>query len=210
MTDVIYSIRPYLEALYFLSGIVLAAGLFLTFRQLSISANDSDIRSKRAAEEKAIEACSRYSKDAVELDRKYSELLESAKIPTSYRGRIGDFSAQSLSRLKNNPRLDPSRTEILKAVLVALNEYHMIAAYFVSGIACEKTGFNIIGRSFCRTVERNYDYISVARSDPAVQYWSHIVTLYKMWRPRITEAELTATADIIQQQLSEIQKSPNK
>lgn len=73
-----------------------------------------------------------------------------------------------------------------------MNELEAISAAFTSGVADEATGFKIIGRSFCGTVQCEYDLIALSRdkSKEAQGYWNNIVQLYKMWSPRLKEVEL--------------------
>jgi hypothetical protein len=54
------AIRPYLEAGYFIAGILVLLGLLLASRQLSLLRLDINLRNERAAKEKAIVACERY------------------------------------------------------------------------------------------------------------------------------------------------------
>lgn len=139
MPDSILSLRPYFELAYFAAGVLLLVGIVITYFQLTLIKNDIRLRNERAAKERAIEAAIRYLSEYVsKADVYYHERLE--KKLDSYSGPIGDFTVQSIpapllrSTIK---RLDSSK------VHVVLNELEAIAAYFVTGVAHDETGFNI-------------------------------------------------------------------
>lgn len=199
MIDLINTIRPYFEIIYFSCSSLLVAGVFLTYRQLVAITKDSEDNAARAAREKAIEACTRYLQTYVSLSSERFDIEQSEKIE-SYRGPIGDFTSRSVRRV-TRLRAQLNNPAYARATLYELNELETIAAYFISGSADEKTGFTIIGRSFCSSVEHNYDNIAVSRSQPAVEYWSNIVALYRLWRPRLTESELIAQSTKLKAQL---------
>jgi hypothetical protein len=60
MIEFISAVRPYLEAAYFIAGILVLLSLVLAARQLNLLRLDINLRNERAAKEKAIVACERY------------------------------------------------------------------------------------------------------------------------------------------------------
>lgn len=200
MLDVLTGMRPYLEAAYFAAGIALVVGLFVTRAQLLAFRTETRLRNERLAKEKAIDAASRYLHDFVEkasldwVDREQ----EKAKY---YSNEIGDFSLSSLTKER---RLVAAKNMLdSKTYLPVLNELEAIASFFVTGVADEKTGFTIIGRSFCASVHNYYDLIAILRGDDRAQpYWHNIVELYLLWAPRLARAELGATAESIARNIS--------
>jgi hypothetical protein len=163
-----------------------------------------EIRSSRAAKEKAIEACSRYGSAFVPLSTKLYKAFAAANLKTSYAGPIGDFSPGSI---KVGRLLEARKNEqLMENIIDALNELNSCAAYFVTEVADEKVGFSIIGRSFCRTVEDYYDLISVVRNQPAEHYWHPITKLYRIWRPRLEKSELQAQALMLQNKIEALDK----
>lgn len=196
MLPTVIAIRPYVELAYFIGGVLLALGMILTFRQLKLMQADIELRGTRAAKEKAIEAINRYLTQFVDANSKAYNLCN-AKGIKSYRGPIGDFSPNYALNL----RIPFKEVEIHAANTFALNELQLVAAYFTTGVADERTGFDVIGRTFCHSVEADYDMISMCRSDAATKHWQHIVSLYQLWRPRLKESELKASAAAIELQL---------
>jgi hypothetical protein len=95
---------------------------------------------------------------------------------------------------------------MLDNTLPALNELEAIPASFRTGVADEKTGFQIIGRSFCSTVETEYDLIACCRDEHVHNYWSGIVEIYSIWRPRLTKAEMEFAKSQLQQKIDSIRE----
>lgn len=186
MNALITAARPILEALYFVANVLLVAGLGMAYRQLVLIKQDMRTRNQRAAAEKAIDACNHYLCGYVDLLSKNHNEKTLKKIP-DYEGPIGDFTRRSIP-----PALLESvrkRFE-LDTWLMPLNHLESIAASFVTGVADEQVGFRVIGRTFCLTVEDAYDIIAWARPEQPYGYWTSIVELYHMWRPRLTKGEL--------------------
>ena len=202
MNETITSIRPLAELLYFLSSILLIAGLYITYKQLTLIKKDIRIRNQRASAEKAIEACNRYLCEFIPKSNQNFSDRATFKIGF-YKGPIGDFSNDSIP--KANMEECVKRYKILSWV-PALNTLEGLAAYFTTGVADESVGFRVIGRTFCSTVETNYDYIALSRKEKASGYWGCIVELYCLWRPRLTKAELELTKQIMDEKISALQE----
>jgi hypothetical protein len=191
-------LRPYLEAAYFVAGVILAAGLIAAFVQIVLLKRDIRTRNERAAKEKAIEAASRYLVDYVRLETvRFSKQLDQKL--QSYTGPIGDFSRSSVQYSEKT-----AQRALLPNGLETLNELEAISAYFTSGVADEAMGFTIIGRTFCSTIEHNYDIISTLRGDEGPFYYENIVLLYRLWRPRLTRSELLSAKDLLEQKIGAI------
>lgn len=205
MLELINNIRPYLETLYFSAGIVLAGGLVLTYRQLLLNNQDMQVRNKRAAMEKAIEACERYVNNCMPLGEKITEKLRGSNLPTNYSGLIGDFSFESMTKndLDNAVKRYSSSPE---KWFKMLNQLELIASMFISRVADEKTAFTIIGSSYCKRVSSYYDIISADRDEKikANPPYNNIVILYLLWHPRLKKIELEAQKQQTEKEMSQI------
>jgi hypothetical protein len=186
MLDLITSARPYLEFAYFLAGIALCVGLLIAYGQLKIIKTDIDTKNIRSAKEKALEAVDCYSNKFVPLATTYFDEWMGAGLKM-YKGPIGDFSRDSIPR---ELRESSGARYKLNHWLPALNQLQSLSSYFVTGVADECVGFNLMGRTFCVWVQCNYDVIAISRSATTHPYWSRVVALYRMWGPRLTQAEL--------------------
>jgi hypothetical protein len=200
---IIVEARPFVEFLYFLVGIALAIGLYLTRSQLLEMRRDSRTRSQRSSKEKAIEASTRYLENYVRLTNEYYRKSKEKGLK-SYRGRVGDFTFESLS-----PESVSGASDKLEGgdVAAPLNELELIASVFVTGVADERTGFKIIGRSFVATVEAHYDVITILRVEESGQpYWYNIVELYNLWSNRLRRADLSSNLVKLQENLNALSK----
>ena len=183
--ETIALVRPYVEIAYFIAGIFLLVGVAFAWRQALLIRSDMSLRMERASKEKAIEACSKYTDQFVEKSN-LAFKLDFEKKYSNYAGKfLGNFTRASLPK----EHIDNCVKRYLHH-MPALNCLESIAAFFVSGVADEKTGFSIIGRSFCENVEFNYDLISFPRENSALQTWNNIVILYGVWRPRLSRSEI--------------------
>src|SRR5712664_3663022 len=94
MQHVLNIIRPYLETLYFLSGIIVAIAALVALRQLRLMKLDMLARSERAAKEKAIEAAFEYEKTLEAIALQLAGLPQG--VPHFYKGPVGDFTPDSI------------------------------------------------------------------------------------------------------------------
>ena len=200
MLEIINVVKPYLESLYFLAGVLLLGGLLLTYRQVVLIKKDIQIRNERAAAEKAIEACNHYFCKYVPLDSAYYDDRKKENLD-KYNGPIGDFSMPSIPK---NLLKECASRYAKNSWIPALNQLESISAYFISGVADECTGFKVIGRTFCGSVESNYDLFAISRQQKAHPYWANTVALYHLWRPRLTKAEMDISKQEIERQMSSI------
>lgn len=199
MADFLQALRPYLETAYFLSGPLLLIVASFGLGQIRLMKRDIALRQERAAKEKAIEYASRYarlSKLAMKAvaDRTKANLKD-------YNGMVGDFSMASIP-LTMLP-ISKKRHSIV-SWLPVLNELDAIASAFVSGVADERTGFNIFGRTFCQSVKRNYDLIALERGNHVLPDFQSVVDLYRTWSSRLAKVELAETQSKIQTRMVNI------
>jgi hypothetical protein len=182
-------LRPYLELAYFVSGVAIAIIAAFGLEQIRVLKKDVSIRVERAAKEKAIEYSGRYLTVFVPLFNLFYDERTKKQIP-KYEGPLGDFTPPSVSgKYRENLK---KRFLLIREVLPAVNELNYIASAFVHGVADDRTGFQIIGRTFCGAVTEVYDFVAAVRSDSACQYWEPIVQLYNTWSSRLSRTELEA------------------
>ena len=194
-------IRPYLEVISFVATTILAVGLFLSRQQLSAFRKDIIIRNDRQAKEKAVEAARYYMIDYVNASAVLFNSVNKDENPV-FVGKVGNFSFASLSKSEVEAGLRRASNSLILSVL---NNLEIVSAYFVSGVADEKTGFQIIGKSFCSTVAHNYAAITILRDEKSSQnYWFNIIELFKVWNSRIKRMDLARESEELQNSLREI------
>jgi hypothetical protein len=180
-----------LESLAQISSVVLVGGVFFAWRNFRTISLDSKLRVDRAAKEKSIEASEKYLDEHVKMfDEIYTAVGKEVYAP--YAGKIGDFSPGSLG--SGGLKAVEKKFQI-HGIHRMFNTLELVAAYFVTGVADEKVGFKIIGRSFCANVERDYDFISACRVYPGHPFWYNVVCLYHIWRPRLKDTEIESTLE---------------
>lgn len=186
MDSFIATWRPVAEILYFISQIILAAGLILAYKQLRTVKQDSMLRIKRTSAEKAIESCDRYISNAVPCLNEFYKLCETNGF-SPYKGKIGDFSRASIA----NSDLKAATERFAKLTWgEAINQLEMLAAILVSGVGDEEVAFPVIGRSFCKSVESHYDLICICRGESSPDSYQNIVALYQIWQSRVKKLDL--------------------
>ncbi|MES2442040.1 MAG: hypothetical protein V4574_04355 [Pseudomonadota bacterium] len=199
MSAFIAAATPYLEFLRLLASLALAVGVFIAYAQLKHVRRDYSARMERAAKEKAIEASEKYLGEVVTLSNAFFSHRKENSIP-EYSGPVGDFSKSSLEK----PNIDELK-RICWEGIAPLNKLETVAAMFISRVADERTGYRIIGRSFCDTVKFQYDIIVRSKvTEDAQPYWYNIIELYKIWSPRIQVEELSSDARKIHESLKNL------
>ena len=200
MWNVISAVRGVAELVYFGAGICVAIVAIYGLKQLSLLKADMLARSDRAAKEKAIEGSEAYLCSFVPLFNAYYFARSKIGIPT-YGGAIGDFSPESLP--KDAIELCKKRYAVIQW-LPAMNRLESIAAGFVTGVADDRTGFEIIGRTYCAAVQSIYDILSLSRREKSNPYFNNIVRLYLTWAPRLSKAELATAKDDLESRITKI------
>jgi hypothetical protein len=187
MATILTQILPYLEAGYFIANIALVIIATYGLKQITLLKLDMRLRNERAAKERAIEASQTYLNTYTALSGKAFRDFEARKLKP-WPNTVGDFSRQSILASKDR-EIAIKRFE-LTSWLAAINVLESVAATYVSGVADEATGFSIIGRTFCATVEDNYDLISMGRAHAQNSYFESIVRLYRTWAPRLEREDI--------------------
>lgn len=214
MLQFISDIRPYIEALYFIAGVILSATLIFGYKQirlvkdqldnannqLDLMKRDYQVRVEREAKGKAIQACADFEtvlKLHITFTRDY--LKRDMK---SYDGPVGDFTPDSLDYEQKQMA---KKKASLSSFAFLCNKLEFIASYFVHGIADERSGCDIFGRAYCGTVSALYDVISITREHKVYPKFNNIVRLYVIWSKRLSKEELKETYDAVRMQMESIE-----
>ena len=190
----------WLEALFYVSGIIIAIFAGYSAQQIRLIKRDIFLRNQRAASEKAIEYCDRFLTSR--LHDQFTVACMDNNIPYRYDGQISDFSQSSIPDSYRDTWL--KRVALYNNWLPVVNEMDVIASSLISGVADECLAFSIIGRSFCNAIESNYDVICMMRSDSILPHHQSIVNLYKLWRPRLTKEELQLDMAMLEDKIKNI------
>ena len=193
MLETLSTTSPYLEIIYCLAAVILAAVSIMGLRQLFLVKYDIKARYRRDANHQAMELIDRYFNKYVPISNKHFNQEKKEHIP-EYKGEIGDFSHFPKEYIEPALARIPKNIEYL---LATLNELEVISAGVNSGLANEEVAFYAFGKSFHNSVRSNYDIIYVLRYGETVKHYNNIVDLYNRWDKRIKRIELESKkADI--------------
>jgi len=200
MDNFITEFTPLAQFLSNIASILVAVFAIYGVRQVYLLKQDMDTRNERASKEKAIEFCGRYFSVYTPLDDTFFLQCQASKVE-DYKGPLGDFSFSSVPESEKEAAW---KLFDITSWIPALNELNAISSAFVTGVADEKVGFEIIGRSFCATVSDKYCLLALSRQKNALDYFQGIIDLYEIWAPRMSKAELEAASEQINRRLSGI------
>ncbi len=187
-------IRKIFELSYYVSGIVLCVGIFIAYSQMKVSKESAAQDAARCRKERAIDMADKYLRDTVDKCNKLFNLKKKLGVSFKVRKNISKFKFEINDCMWMN---DDCNWDLVVTSMLICNDLELISSSFVSGIADEETGFSIIGRSFCSTVEDNYDVLSIAYGNKAYPPYKNVIELYGIWSPRIRVGELNAELEAV-------------
>ncbi len=205
-------IRPTLEVLYFFSAMILAIAAIIGLQQLSLLKRDMNFRAKRAAKESALDAAIAFSANFIPQSNAFYRDCKEIGLQGFYDGPIGDFSFTSIPK-------EQLPITISRAKIASLNILGTICSRFITGVADEQTGFDLIGKDYCECVENYYDLIAIMRISDDTK-GDDLTDLYTIWNNRlkkqrleneskIMSEEYKAQAEEVKKALSELSNCPN-
>jgi hypothetical protein len=207
VSDFFLNTKPYLEWGSLLSTIVLCFVVIYGLKQIRLLKIDILSRSERSAKEKAIEAIGVFLNQFMPS---YVKLMSSwiEKKMDTYEGQIGKFDPKEFETAEKKGIQDNAFRKMLSSVwLDSFYQLEAIAASFISGVADEKTGFDVIGHHFVNSVQKNYDIYTVTQHSVAKGkiMFPNTIELFKVWNPRFTAKELELTKKAIDSQLQSLE-----
>jgi hypothetical protein len=194
------AVRPWLEAAYFSSNIVLLMVAAYGAQQIILLKRDFETRNLRAAKEMTARYCGFFAQYVL-LRRRFVRECEAQGLEL-YSGNLGDFSLQGFDAGKWDPIVEKKMK--LDSSVDALNRLEQISMVFLSGAADEAVGFKTFGRTFCATVGTHYDIFTIRGSKG---FFQNVRELYKLWSDRLKLQDLTKDRDALEER---IRSTPNK
>jgi hypothetical protein len=181
-------IRPYLEAIYFVTGgPLLAVFAFLALKQIQVAKQTAKTSSLREAYRLAAEQAHVYATEIIpklnELDRLINEkkitLFSEAKV-TVQKGQV------RIVRTKAGNELDQI-IQILPLFLETINRMETFALWFTSKVAAESIAYSSVGPSFVRSVQKLLPPIVVSANN---QNHENLMRLFLLWYERLEKGRL--------------------
>ena len=204
MNEFILNTKPFLEWGSLLSTIVLCFAAIYGLKQIRLLKIDILSRSERSAKEKAIEASERFLGDCLNTHSAFVRQLEVRNLG-EYDGAICEFK---FTESKEWPKECQKRYQLQRHWLLTFNKMEAIAAVFITGVADEQTGFEVIGLDFVDIVRRYYDIYTLCQKNVGEgnQNFPNTIKLYKTWSPRFTEKELQRQKGFLEEKLRSLEK----
>jgi hypothetical protein len=201
--------RDWLEAIYWVAGIVIAISVVAVFRQvqmaklaLEAAQGESELRSEREAIILAAQRCERYAEKVIPLSEQVGDELRGAGLKVQqWEMTDDDFGPGSIIDSAGGQQWIQAYDKV-KAdhLMTLLNEMEAFAIYFAKGAADEQVAFSAIGTVYCFDV-RNYAPVLIecrrrfsegSGSGP----FENLISLYKIWSSRIRHDSLRAKAQL--------------
>ncbi|MGG5738582.1 DUF4760 domain-containing protein [Bacillus cereus group sp. IBL03679] len=203
LTNVLNSIKPILETLYYLASIGLFATVIIGLKQLQVVKKDMNTRNQRAAVEKSIEYLKWFSSDYLP---KFSKM-------------VSEFDDNDVEVKINpiNPMFLPDESHKTKEVqafiakahnndaIDMLNSLEFFSAAVLNGLADEEIVYKPIVKPYCSVVCFLYPVICNYRvKENSTSGFSNIIELFEIWNSRHKKETMKFAKSHLEREISEI------
>jgi len=194
--------RPYMELIYFVSGVMLVVAAIIALKQLSIAKKTLKIQSKRDALKLTATECSRYFEKIIplqnELDRKIEE--NEIKFFKGWEVKLDGNKLELRKKTKGDIE-DFEKMKKITSLTEVCNSLEGFATYFNSGVADEYVAFNTVGTTFVNYVDNIIPWVIHCRDEG---YYKNLVSLYVTWKNRSEASLLRQKKEKLEERLSKI------
>lgn len=182
----INEVRPYIELMYFLSGIILVGTVIIGLYQIKLLKNDIETNNYRYIIGKTIEFMDRFSGTITPIIDDYIKCLHQKELKI-YDGVIHDNFKDDVYVIKN---IELIKIKASAGGIKLANELEVMAAAIISGLTDENLSFQSFSRAYCLAVESIYDVLCFCRSGNQNEIYANSIKLHKMWKAKIIVDEL--------------------
>ena len=180
----INAIKPTMEILYFIAGIIVSITAILALKQIKIMKHTAEIQSKRDALTITSEQCVNYMTNIIKLQNEFNRSLKENQIHFLDGWEV-TISDNEIS-LKHDGKIDYSNFDKMNYATV-YNAMEAFATYFISKVADESVAFNSLGTTYVNTTEHYLPILLEVNEDG---YFRNIVNLYVLWTKRMISIDL--------------------
>ncbi len=191
----INSIKPTIEILYFIAGIIVAITAILALKQIKIMKHSVEIQSKRDALTITSDQCVNYMTNIIKLQNEFNQSLKDKQIHF-LEGWNVKLNENEIS-LKHEGEIDYSNFKQMNYSTVC-NAMEAFATYFVSQVADESVAFNTLGTTYINTVEKYLPILLIVNKSG---YFKNIVKLYLIWKKRNISIDLQEQQENIKKEI---------
>lgn len=192
------TIRPFLEFLYFISGVVVACAAVFALKQISILKRTLQVQSKRDALKITSEQCDNYFNNIVELQNLFYRKKKEHNVKYFDDWELIVKNSSVLVKHKSAPNTE-GLSEIAQYLRV-VNYMESFSSFFVSNVADEKVAYDTVGITFLNFTRELMPWIISCRQDG---YYKNLTKLFVSWEMRRINEEL-------QQEKLELEKKLNQ
>lgn len=194
-TTFINLIKPTIEVLYFVAGIIVAITAILALKQIKIMKHTVEIQSKRDALTITSEQCVNYMTNIIRLQNEFNKSLKDNQIHF-LEGWHVQLNDNEIS-LQHDGNIDFSDFEKMNYATVC-NAMEAFATYFTSKVADENVAFNTLGTTYIHTTEKYMPILLRVNEDG---YFQNIVKLYLLWKKRMISIDLQTQQEKIKMKM---------
>ncbi len=210
--------KSLIENVYLLSGPILAIFGFSVIRQIKLAKDQLKtakdqllenqkqlvIISSRDAIKTAAEQVKFYMDTIVKYANEASDKIKEIGI-TRIEIQTTRFIKQDILNDQRTEEIISYMEKSDKMLLFDLNLMNSLetfSTYFTQKVADETVAFQSVGRSFCHTVEKISFRLSSVR-DNETDYFKNTVSLYNLWKTRLTNQDLEIQKETLQKELEQ-------
>lgn len=187
-----------LEGVSYAMTPILVVVAVIGLRQLNISKRTFELTAKREQIKATHEQLKYFSDEVIPLvDELYA--FEKEKKITIFKKSSFTLTDESAEiRVRSNGKTKEEFNLVGPHVVKIMNRLESVSTAFTSGLADEKTAFDVIGRAYCNASKKLFPLALAAGSD----YYQNNLALYKLWNNRIETEQLEAKRTAIEEELS--------
>ena len=199
MAQILSTIRPYMEVLYFISGVGLLITAIYALKQLNLTKKSMSLQAKRDSLRITSEQCEKYLNHIINLQDILYEQVKQNNIGF-FKGWNVDFINNSIIVKHSSPINNTNLDIIAPYFLDVLNAMEAFSSYFVSGLADEEVAYFTVGSTFIKSTEDLIPLFCVnnLQNDG---YFKNIMDLYILWKRRNKLVELEKNKKLIENEL---------
>ena len=191
------TVRPCLEAVYFISGVVVAGAALYALKQIPLLKKTLKIQSKRDALRITAEQCNYYFETIVPLQNVFISAVKKYNVKY-YEGWSVTVDKESISVSRNDPPDMTGFKDITEEYSV-LNNMESFATFFTSGVGDEKVAYDTVGITFLDFCTKLMPWIIKCRESG---YYKNLTELFMRWENRRVSGELMAKKKTLEEKLN--------
>ncbi len=183
--DFISDVKPFLEVLYFIAGIVVACSAIFALKQISILKRTLQVQSKRDALKITSEQCEIYFNQIIKQQNEFHDQIKKHDVKY-FEGWDIKTKNNSISISRKSKPSMKGFEDIVDSLSV-LNSMESFSSFFISKVADETVAYNTIGTNFLNFSRELMPWVLGCREDG---HFQNLTKLFILWETRRLHFEL--------------------